>query len=163
MTQQLMLNTITFFQKTKIFEHPVKCHMSFVTSHISPVICHQSKCILWLTLNKILQPPILVSNVEACRIFSYFNRKYFSVLVTYIKGQRHKPYLIIDEYKFIKHRSSQKTTYWKCHMYDSGMCKARLTTHWDQTIKFSSEHSHVPYERYDSTAIINKEFYKVLP
>lgn len=86
----------------------------------------------------------------------------FSVLVTYVKGQRHMPYLIICNHKFIKHRSSQKATYWKCHLYDSGVCKARLTTHYNQTLKMTAQHNHEPYENLEKVEVISEEIYNLL-
>lgn len=94
--------------------------------------------------------------------FNYINFNCFSVLVRYVKGQRHMPYLIIDNHKYIKHRSSQTATYWKCHLYDSGVCKARLTTHYNQTLKLTATHNHNPYERFQNLEIINKEVYNLL-
>ncbi|XP_044756246.1 modifier of mdg4-like isoform X11 [Coccinella septempunctata] len=75
------------------------------------------------------------------------------VSVIYIKGRGNTPNLVVDNYKFIKHRSSNRSTYWKCHLYDSGTCKARCVIGVDQTIILSGEHSHnksydtVPQER----------------
>lgn len=62
--------------------------------------------------------------------------------MTYIQGPRQFPQLVIKNYKYVKHRSAQKVTYWKCHLYDSGLCKSRCIIGMDQTIILRGPHSH---------------------
>lgn len=85
-----------------------------------------------------------------------------SVKATYIRGVRQTPSLIINNFKYIKHRSSQRATYWKCQRYDLGQCKARCTITVDQTIKLSGEHSHSPLKiKLNLNQIITEEIYQV--
>lgn len=84
------------------------------------------------------------------------------MLVIYVKGQKHMPYLLLHNHKYIKHRSSQTATYWKCHLYDSGACKARLTTYYNQTLKLTAQHTHKTVDSFENFQIINKEFYTLL-
>nr|CAI5843128.1 unnamed protein product [Callosobruchus analis] len=35
-----------------------------------------------------------------------------------MSSQRKIPYIILNNYKFIKHRSAKRATYWKCQLYD---------------------------------------------
>lgn len=104
----------------------------------------------------------LYSRVYTDCIYIFILMYTFLVLVTYVKGQRHLPYLLIGNHKYNKHRSSQKATYWKCHLYDSGVCKARLTTHFDQTLKMSAEHNHKPLESFEHFEVISEELYDLV-
>ncbi|KAK9884686.1 hypothetical protein WA026_007531 [Henosepilachna vigintioctopunctata] len=81
-------------------------------------------------------------------------------MVTYIKGARLLPQLVVDNYKYLKHRSAQKVTYWKCHLYDSGACKARCIIGIDQSIILSGDHDHTPtYEHIPDDLILFKEIF----
>lgn len=86
---------------------------------------------------------------------------FFSVLATYVKGPRSFPRLIIDNHVYIKHRSSQRVSYWKCHFYDRGSCKARCSVHVDQTILLSGKHTCREVTLTDRLDIISQEFYTV--
>ncbi|GJQ69411.1 hypothetical protein Trydic_g6526 [Trypoxylus dichotomus] len=65
-------------------------------------------------------------------------------MVTYIQGPRHFSQLVVQNYRYVKHRSSSKSTYWKCHLYDTGVCKARCVIGVDQTVILRGVHSHGP-------------------
>lgn len=81
------------------------------------------------------------------------------MLVTYVKGTRRIPNLFVKNHKYVKHRSSEKATYWKCHLYDGGLCKSRCITKCNQTIKFSSErHGHGPTPT-PTANILGKEYF----
>ncbi|XP_045468588.1 protein tramtrack, beta isoform-like isoform X18 [Harmonia axyridis] len=84
------------------------------------------------------------------------------VYVTYIRGSRSMPHLVIDNYKFIKHRSSNRSTYWKCHQYDSGSCKARCIIGCDQSIILCGFHNHErSYEQIPQGIILTGEVFRL--
>lgn len=81
-------------------------------------------------------------------------------IVTYIQGPRQFPQLVVRRYKYIKHRSSHKATYWKCHLYDSGLCKARCIIGMDQTLMLSGHHSHLPdLNSYEDVTVLSHELF----
>ncbi|XP_023014954.1 uncharacterized protein isoform X15 [Leptinotarsa decemlineata] len=84
------------------------------------------------------------------------------VHVFYVKGRRQIPCMLLEGHKYVKHRSSQHATYWKCHLYDSGACKARCTAHVDQTIRISGKHSHSQIKSVYCPNIISEELYTVV-
>ncbi|EEZ97584.1 hypothetical protein TcasGA2_TC011446 [Tribolium castaneum] len=67
------------------------------------------------------------------------------LLLTFAKGSgrgtRMFPRLIVNDYIYIKHRSTQTITYWKCMYYDRGQCSARCSTDVNQTVRMSGIHS----------------------
>ncbi|CAH1102520.1 unnamed protein product [Psylliodes chrysocephalus] len=86
---------------------------------------------------------------------------YLTVLVTFAKGQKQTPFLLLKHFKYIKHRSSQNSTYWKCWMYDTGRCKARCTTYVNNSIKISGDHSHM-FKPICDLNVICQELYNVV-
>lgn len=82
----------------------------------------------------------------------------FPETVTYIKGPRQFPQLIIKNFKYVKHRSGHGVTYWKCHLYDAGYCKARCIIGMDQTIILSGLHTHNPIIEHDRVIISHETF-----
>ncbi|KAF7282373.1 hypothetical protein GWI33_002750 [Rhynchophorus ferrugineus] len=68
-----------------------------------------------------------------------------SVLGIYLKGKTKTPSLYTNGYRYIKHRSSNTATYWKCEYYDRGSCPARCVIYYNQSIRFSENHHHKVY------------------
>lgn len=78
-------------------------------------------------------------------------------------GPRQFPQLVIKRYKYVKHRSSQKATYWKCHLYDCGFCKARCTIGVDQTITLNAGHTHKPdIDSFQGVVLLSQESFQVI-
>ncbi|XP_063907078.1 protein tramtrack, beta isoform-like isoform X17 [Zophobas morio] len=83
------------------------------------------------------------------------------VLATYIKGPRSFPQLIIDNHRYVKHRSSQRVSYWKCLLYDKGNCKARCTINVDQSIRLSGHHVCPPVTSTAGFVVLSQEYYNI--
>lgn len=86
-------------------------------------------------------------------------------MVTYIKNKRYPyfPRLIINDYKYLKHRNGEKVSYWKCCFYDKGYCKARCAIHVDQTISLTGDHTCQPTAINEEATIISQEYYQIRP
>ena len=55
------------------------------------------------------------------------------------KGKRK---LYLHGHFFYKERHHNGRIFWKCEMYQKTKCRARVTTFFDELIKFSFEHNH---------------------
>ncbi|CAG9856471.1 unnamed protein product [Phyllotreta striolata] len=84
------------------------------------------------------------------------------LMITFAMGVKNKPFILINDFKYLKHRSSQNSTYWKCCYYDTGTCKARCTTYEGCKIKISGIHNHY-YRPIFDLKIICQKVYDVIP
>ncbi|XP_076252141.1 uncharacterized protein LOC143191191 isoform X15 [Rhynchophorus ferrugineus] len=82
------------------------------------------------------------------------------VLGIYLKGKTKTPSLYTNGYRYIKHRSSNTATYWKCEYYDRGSCPARCVIYYNQSIRFSENHHH-KVASIDSYTFLFQEYYTV--
>lgn len=67
-------------------------------------------------------------------------------LITFIEGNKGSiyPQLVVRNHVYYRYRgASPLQHYWKCCLYDRGLCKARCTTE-QNTIEFHGEHTHPP-------------------
>ncbi|XP_031332603.1 zinc finger protein 131-like isoform X5 [Photinus pyralis] len=83
-------------------------------------------------------------------------------IVAYIEGSKKFPHLVVRNYKYLKHRSAQRATYWKCQFYDSGACKARCIIGMDQSIILKGLHTHTSdAESIKLCRVIGRERFRV--
>lgn len=71
---------------------------------------------------------------------------FFLVIITYMYGRRDVPHLVIDDYEYIRYQSTKNVTYWRCNLFDKGICKAKCSVGEDYTVAFSGTHTHAAKE-----------------
>lgn len=69
----------------------------------------------------------------------------FPELLTFVEDRKGTRRVIIRNHIYYKHylNTTTKIVYWKCHLYDKNICKARCKTD-DNCVTFSGLHSHGP-------------------
>lgn len=65
-------------------------------------------------------------------------------MLTFVKGPKGIPQLIVRNYLYVKHYGDlNKTSYWKCRYYDRGYCKARCKCSLNEVV-LNEIHNHEP-------------------
>lgn len=84
--------------------------------------------------------------------------------ITFVQGNKGSiyPQLIARNYIYYRYRGALPNEhYWKCSLYDRGVCKARCTTY-DNNVEFYGPHTHPPdLERIANRIVISKLKVKV--
>lgn len=103
---------------------------------------------------------MLYSIIFYQEIFEFFTDEE----LTFVQGNKGSiyPQLVARNYIYYRYRGSLPNEhYWKCSLYDRGLCKARCTTYND-CVEYYGTHTHPPdYDRITNRIVVSKIKVKV--
>lgn len=83
--------------------------------------------------------------------------------MTFVQGPKGVPQLIIRNHVYIRHCGKlDQTSYWKCRLYDRGMCKARCRTGVNDVV-LTGVHTHLPDLNWVKNRVVVGQFMVYIP